>query len=260
MLGVLAGRAQQSVDRPRFFDNWSLALTAGGYYPMCFDLKYLADCYGYDGAIELRKQLTPVVGVGLEADGYYRTNRQERKDPRSLVGLNVHVNLNRLFGRYLGAPRRFEVEAAFMPAWGHLYRGSKYSLFPDENYFTTKYSLDCNINLGRDRAWALTLRPAWVFDLRSVPPSLGAPIIHYNVYTKQKSDLQFNVGFVYRFRNHDGRRHFNAVKPVANSEEVDRLNEIVSFLRQDVDQRDARINTLQQRIDSLQNELETLQK
>lgn len=260
ILAAIAVRAQQNVERPRFFDNWSVALTAGGYYPMCYDLKYLADNHGYDGAVELRKQVTPVFGIGLEADGYYRLQRPERKDPRSLVGFNVHVNLSRLFGRYLGAPRRFEVEAAVMPAWGHLYRGSRYALFPDENYFATKYSLDLNLNLGRNRAWALTLRPAWVFDVRSYPPSLGTPVAHYDGVTIKKSDLQLNIGCVYRFRNHGGRRHFNAAAPVTSTEEVERLSEIVTYLRRDVDQRDGQIDLLRQRVDSLQQELETLKK
>lgn len=255
-LVAIAGYAQKVVEKPRFFDNWSITLTGGAYHPMCYDLKYLMDTSGYDGTAELRKQVTPALGIGLEADGYYRLTRSERRDPRTLVGLNVHLNLNRLFGRYDGRPRRFEVEACVMPAWGHLYRGSDYDLFPDENYFATRYGLDFNLNLGRSRAWALTLRPAWVFDVRSIPPTLGNPVAHYDGYVIKKSDLQFNVGFTYRFRNHGRRRHFNAATPATNTDELDRLNEVVNYLRQDVDQRDAQIRNLQQRIDSLQTELE----
>lgn len=257
--GVDAGSTQKNnrvstrdlVERPRFFDNWSISLAGGIYHPMIFDLKYLADCSGWAGDVELRKQLTPVVGIGIEADGYYRMNRKERQDPRTLVGLMFHANLMNLFGGYRGRPRLFEMELGVMPAWGHLYRGSTQEVFPDEDYFSTKYMLDFRFNLGHTRAWTLNLQPAMVCDVTSYAPVPGRITRYREGYTLDKSDLQLFLGVSYHFRSHDGGRHFRYAEPQVDQDEITRLNEIVRFLRRDVEERDQQLRDLRREIDEL---------
>ena len=254
---TLSANSSETVDRsiivrPRFTDNWSVALSGGVYHPMIFDLKYLVDCSGLAGSVELRKQLTPVFGLGLEADGYYKMNRKERRDPRTIVGPMFHVNLMNLLGGYKGKSRLFEIEADVMPAWGHLYRGSQYAFFPDEDYFATKFGLDFNFNLGRNGAWTVSLKPAMVCDITSRPPTPGSITTAYDAFILERSDLQLFVGFAYRFRNHGGTRNFRFATPRVDREEMLRLNEIVNFLRDDVEQRDRLIRELKQENDSLQ--------
>lgn len=256
VLEAKAAKRPNLVEKPRLRDNWSLTLAGGAYHPMFYDLRYLVDCSGLAGAVELRKQLTPIIGLGLEADGYYRMQRDARKDPRTIVGTMFHINIMNLFGGYRGRPRIFELEAGVMPAWGHLYRGSQYSIFHDENYFTTKYELDLCFNMGRNRAWALSLRPAWVFDVKSYPPNLSSPEVLYDGYTMRKSDLQLFLGLTYRFRNHDGRHSFTYAQPQRDVEEVERLNEIVNYLRSDVDDRDAQIKAIKAENERLKQQLE----
>ena len=255
LLSAISAEAQTYVEKPRFFDNWSIGLAGGAYHPMFYDLKYLLDCSGYAGAVELRKHVTPVLSVGVEANGYYRLERKERKDPRTVIGTMIHLNLMNLFGGYTGRPRVFEMEAGVMPAWGHLYRGSSYSYFPDENYFAAKFGLDFNFNLGKSRAWALCLKPAVICDITSRAPSPGGITPHYNVIDLNKTDIQLFVGFSYKFRNHGRSRHFNYATPGADTDELLRLNESIHYLRSDVEHRDAEIEALKLKINALEEEL-----
>lgn len=232
------------VVRPRFFDNWSMAFAGGLYHPNFYELKYLLDCSGYAGSVEVRKQLTPTIGLGIDATGYLAMDRSERKDPRSVVGPMLHVNLMNLFGGYRGRSRIFELEVGIMPAWGHLYRGSVYDFIPDENYFATKYSLDFNFNLGRSRAWTLSLKPALILDVTSKAPTPGNITQVYDGYRWKRSDVLLFAGFAYRFRGHNGAHNFTFARPSVNSDEVERLNEIVRYLREDVDARDREIRQL----------------
>lgn len=250
----VAYASRDIVERPRFGDNWSLGLYGGVYHPTYFAMKYLVDCSGIAGSLELRKQLTPVIGLGLDVDGYYRMTYQERQDPRTLVGPALHINLMNLFGGYKGRPRVFELDALVKPAWGHLYRGTGYEQIPDENYFATKYGLDFNFNLGRDRQWTLSLRPSVVFDVDSKGPKPGYIIYKYDSYTWDKADLQLFLGATYHFRGHDGKRHFRFATPVTDRDELDRLNEVVNFLRDDVEARDRQIRELKQQVDSLRQQ------
>lgn len=257
---TLPANDNENVDRnilvkPRFFDNWSFTMAGGVYHPMVFDLKYLVDCSGWAGTVELRKQLTPVIGLGLEADGYYKMPRKERRDPRTIIGPMFHINLMNLFGGYKGKPRLFEIEADIMPAWGHLYRGSQYSFFPDEDYFATKYGMDFNFNLGRSGAWTISLKPAIVCDVTSRAPTPGSITSPYDSYLLEHSDIQLFLGFTYRFRNNGGTRNFRFATPAVERGEIERLNEIVTFLREDVQQRDRQIRDLKLENDSLRQQL-----
>lgn len=237
--------ARRVIEKPKFADNWSFSFAGGVYHPMVFDLKYLVDCSGFAGVVELRKQISPVVGLALEADGYYRMPRKERRDPRTVIGPMLHVNLMNLFGGYKGKPRIFEIEAGIMPAWGHLYRGSKYDIIPDEDYFATKYGLDFNFNVGPSRAWTLSLRPAAVFDVTSKSPIPGVMTYPYDGYDMRRMDLQMFVGFTYHFPNRGTQRHFNFSTPQVDNDEVERLSQIVTWLRNDVNEREAKIRELQ---------------
>lgn len=250
----VAYASRDIVERPRFGDNWSFSFAGGVYHPNVFDLKYLVDCSGLVGSVELRKQLTPIVGLGIEADGYYRMTRDERKDPRTVIGPALHVNLMNLFGGYNGRPRLFEIEALIKPAWGHLYRGVNDYRIPDENYFATKYGLDFNFNLGRDRQWTLALRPAINLDVTSKAPTPNYMTSSYDGYKWKRTDLLLFVGATYHFRGHGGKRHFRFAQPVTDREEVDRLNEVVNFLRDDVESRDRQIRELKRQVDALKQQ------
>lgn len=254
-MSAISAEAQKYDETPHFLDNWSVGFAAGVYHPMYYDLKYLLDCSGFAGVVELRKQITPVLSLGVEANGYYRMDRKERQDPRTVIGSMLRVNMMNLIGGYKGRPRFFEVEAGVMPAWGHLYRGSAYDLFPDENYFATKFAVDCNFYLGKDRAWAVSLKPSVICDITSRPPIANVVLYHYKGIDKKKTDLQLFVGFNYRFGNFSKSRHAKYSTDEAMDDEIQRLNESVNYLRSDVEQRDAEIVRLKLKISELEEKL-----
>ena len=65
---IMAYSGNQPLQRARFTDNCSVGLSLGGYHPMCFPMQYLADCSGWMGIAEVRKQLMPALAMGVEAD------------------------------------------------------------------------------------------------------------------------------------------------------------------------------------------------
>ena len=233
---IMAYSGNQPLQRARFTDNWSVGLSVGGYHPMLFPMKYIADCSGWMGIVEVRKQMMPAFSMGVEADLYMRMDRDERKDPRTIIG-----------PAYAGSPRFFEVEAMVMPAWGHLYRGTNSEYFPDENYFATKFGADFRFTIGRDKEWTFSLRPAMVYDL-SVPHGN-----QYESFDINHADLQLTVGATYHIKGKRQPRHLTFAKPVVDMEEINRLNDIVNYLRSDVAKRDVELEKAQASLDSAEN-------
>lgn len=244
---IMAYSENQPLQRARFTDNWSVGLSVGGYHPMLFPMKYIADCSGWMGIVEVRKQIIPAFSMGVEADLYMRMDRDERKDPRTVIGPAFYLNISRLIQGYVGSPRFFEVEAMVMPAWGHLYRGTNSEYFPDENYFATKFGADFRFTIGRDKEWTFSLRPAMVYDL-SVPHGN-----QYESFDINHADLQLTVGATYHIKGKRQPRHLTFAKPVVDMEEINRLNDIVNYLRSDVAQRDAEIEKARAALDSVEN-------
>ena len=244
---IMAYSGNQPLQRARFTDNWSVGLSVGGYHPMLFPMKYIADCSGWMGIVEVRKQMMPAFSMGVEADLYMRMDRDERKDPRTVIGPAFYLNSSRLIQGYAGSPRFFEVEAMVMPAWGHLYRGTNSEYFPDENYFATKFGADFRFTIGRDKEWTFSLRPAMVYDL-SVPHGN-----QYESFDINHADLQLTVGATYHIKGKRQPRHLTFAKPVVDMEEINRLNDIVNYLRSDVAKRDVELEKAQASLDSAEN-------
>ena len=244
---IMAYSENQPLQRARFTDNWSVGLSVGGYHPMLFPMKYIADCSGWMGIVEVRKQMMPAFSMGVEADLYMRMDRDERKDRRTVIGPAFYLNSSGLIQGYAGSPRFFEVEAMVMPAWGHLYRGTNSEYFPDENYFATKFGADFRFTIGRDKEWTFSLRPAMVYDL-SVPHGN-----QYESFDINHADLQLTVGATYHIKGKRQPRHLTFAKPVVDMEEINRLNDIVNYLRSDVAQRDAEIEKARAALDSVEN-------
>lgn len=241
-----ASAEELPLERSRFTDHWSVTLSAGAYHPMCYPMKYLMDCSGWTGSIGLRKQLLPALALGVEANGYMRLHREERKDPRTIIGPALYLNLWRLVKGYSGRPDFFEVEAMVMPAWGHLYRGTDSRFFPDENFFAVQFGADFRFALGKDAAWTLGIRPAMVYDL-SVPHGN-----QYESFDINHADLQLTVGATYHFRGLKKRpRHLAFARPQVDMEEINRLNDIINYLRSDVQERDEAVTAARRATDSI---------
>ena len=131
-MGFVAAQAQVTVAGSKWTDNWSLTLKGGAVAPLQHYAFWPAT-RGMFGA-ELRKQLTPVMGLGVEGEWSINTSSWDKAPaylgaPHSnniidhqLVGGFMAVNINNLIAGYKGKPTPFEVEAVMGLGWWHAYK------------------------------------------------------------------------------------------------------------------------------------------
>ena len=132
--------------------------------------------------IEFTKYFTPVVGASVEGLGFVGTTTSDTFFDESAVLANGKVNISNLFG-YKGQPRRVELVAVAGLGWGHDYVNgnaqtwasypseelervvgtnpyeSNALLFTDKNYVVYNTAAELNVNLGKERAWQISVRP-----------------------------------------------------------------------------------------------------
>ena len=65
-LGAISAQAQVTVQGSKFSDNWSLGLKGGAVTP-AKGHSFWQNCRGIFG-LELKKQITPVFGLGIEGE------------------------------------------------------------------------------------------------------------------------------------------------------------------------------------------------
>ena len=175
-MGVFAAQAQ-SLQENKFFDNMSVTLKGGAIMPFQ-GYAFWPSARGVFG-LELRKQITPVIGFGLEGEATINTTSWEKtpnywgpKSPNiidhTLAGLFGTVNLGNLFMGYAGKPRFFELEAVFGAGWLHAFHRAGESAHVygnDYDSWYTKAGANLNFNFGEARAFTFSLKPAVVWDM-----------------------------------------------------------------------------------------------
>ena len=133
--------------------------------------------------VELGKYITPTVGFSVEGLGYVGTTTSTTFFNESLVLGNGKLNLSNWIGGYKGQPRRVEVVLVGGLGWGHDYvgKGQTWTRYPsddletvygrdvnventvapatDKDYAAYRAGLELNANLGKARAWQITVRP-----------------------------------------------------------------------------------------------------
>lgn len=142
--------------------------------------------------IEVGKYITPTVGFSVEGLGYIGTTTSNTFFDESLVLGNGKLNLSNWLGGYKGQPRRVEVVLVGGLGWGHDYVGNNqtWTSYPsadpevatvfgrdvnienaaseentvsipatDKNYVAYRAGLELNTNLGKARAWQISVRP-----------------------------------------------------------------------------------------------------
>lgn len=205
-----AAQAQNALAPSEPLDNISLTVKGGVVAPINnrgTHLKMTENFRGM-GGLELRKQLTPTFGLGVE--GEVAANTSTWNHGRSLhnwidaqyVGVFGAVNLNNLFAGYAGQPRTFEVEAVAGSGWIHYYVPKDQG--KDGNEVGTKFGLNFNFNLGESKAWTIGIKPAVIFDLTGQ---------NDRGLTKQTGALELQAGITYHFGNSNGTHSF-AYMPV----------------------------------------------
>ncbi len=209
----------QALEGVKATDNWSIGISAGGITP----LKNSAFFGGMRAnmGIELNKQLTPIFGLTAEALWSINTSASKRAFDNSNMSLLGRINMMNLFAKYKGSPRFFEIEAVMGAGWLHGYGITT-------NNFSTKAGMNLNFNLGKEKAWTLSLRPAVVWCMDADSKQTG-----HVQFDANYARFQLNAGVVYHLKGNKGRRHFEFAKP-CNTDELDQLNATINQLRGDL--------------------------
>ena len=269
-MSLSAASAQVTVEGSKFTDNLSVTLKGGIVSP--FQHYAFWKAARPVGGIELRKQVTSVLGLGVEGEWSFNTSSWDKPygehtsiwGPHSktivdhqLVGAFGTINLTNWLLGYLGVPRTLDIEAVAGAGWWHAYKtgeivtpGDVPIEVADKNSWYTKAGLNLNWNVGESRAFTVSLKPAVVWYL-----GRGATQ-HTTVFNANTAAVEIEAGITYHFKNHNGQHYMTLCPMRYTQSDLDALNAQINDLRgqlrnaqDDADAANARANRLQQELD-----------
>lgn len=240
-MAVIAANAQKAVEGNKFTDNWSVGFNAGGTTPLTHSafFKNMRAVLG----VGLDKQVTPVLGLGFEAMTSINTTPSRTAFDNTNLSVLGTLNLSNLFGGYAGAPRLFEVETVAGIGWLHYAVNGE----SDLNSMSSKLGLNFNFNLGEEKAWTLTFKPALVYDMSAD----GTDNVCFNA---NRAAWEFTAGLKYHFSCSNGKHYFTIVKPY-NQSEIDALNDQINNMRREADDNAAALKNANQKAADLEKAL-----
>ncbi|MDC1840048.1 OmpA family protein [Bacteroides uniformis] len=244
-MGILTMHAQndrKALEGTRPGDNWSIELKTGAVTPLTHSafFKNARPAFGFG----IGKQLTPIVGLGIQGMGYVNTSGSKTAFDASEVSLLGRVNLMNLFGGYTGQPRVFEIETVSGIGWLHYYQNGP----GDTNSWSTRLGLNLNFNLGEEKAWTLGIKPAIVYDMQG---DFSRAKSRFNA---NNASFELTAGLTYHFSGSNGKHHFTHARPY-DAMEVAELNDAVNSLRSELNDKDMQLSNTMQQADNLQREL-----
>ena len=240
VLGVVAAQAQVTLAGSKFTDNWSVTLKGGGVSPFK-NYAFWPATRGIFG-VELRKQVTPVLGLGIEGEWTVNTSSWQKRfsvwGPHSaniidhqLVGAFGTINFANLFFGYKGVPRLLDVEGVLGAGWWHGYKtgtltsGTTTIKNCDDNSWYTKAGVNVNFNLGESKAWTVALKPAVVWYM-------GHGATHTTTaMNANTATVEMQVGLTYHFRNSNGEHYMTLCDKKYTQADIDALNAEINALR-----------------------------
>ena len=231
----------------KFFDNWSIGVEGG----TSTNLHDWNTPTGGVAGINLTKGITPVLSLEFQLQAGFNDdenwnwnggNSQNIVDNFTVMG-NTKVNLMNLFGGYKGSPRFFEIQ-------GRGGFGYTRFLFPsngndggtksgnDKNRCVFKLGLDFDFNLGQQKAWTISLRPAVIVKTwrDNDPAYIGSDQFdgkhtafticdHNNDSFLDNGVAQITAAVTYHFKTSNGTHHFAEVKPTEVTKVVEKIVE-----------------------------------
>lgn len=212
----------QTVESSRFFDNWSIGLKGGAITPIN-NSSFFGDMRSIVG-LELKKEITPILGLGAEGEWTVNTSRWARNIHSSnifdhqLVGGFMTANLMNAISGYKGSRRLCEVELVGGIGWLHTYNSN----IGDLNSWYTKFGTNVNFNLGKTKAWVVGFKPSVVFDMNDG--------VRTN-FNSNRAYLELQVGVAYRFKNRNKSHSFKLCDKIATQSEIDALHCKINELR-----------------------------
>jgi len=253
LMGVFAAQAQ-SLEQNKFFDNMSVTLKGGAIMPFQ-GYAFWPSARGIFG-LEIKKQLTPVFGMGVEGEATINTTSWEKPDkywgPKSpniidhtLAGMFGTVNLGNLFAGYAGKPRAFELEGVIGAGWLHAFhRAEAANMYGnDYNSWYTKAGANLNFNFGESRAITFSLKPAVVWDMNGdimIPYRdntnararwNGEPHNGKSQMNANHAAVELEAGITYHFKGSNGERYITFCPYKYSQDDIDALNGQINGLR-----------------------------
>ena len=224
-----------TVKGSKFSDNWSLTLKGGAVSPFQHYAFWPA-ARGIWG-VELRKQVTPVLGLGVEGEWTINTSSWNKQysvwGPHSknifdhqLVGAFGTINFANMLLGYKGMPRTLEVEGVLGAGWWHGYKTTEGDIhYNDDNSWYTKAGLNINWNLGESKAWTLALKPAVVWHMGA-----GASQ-NTTAFNANRAMVEMEAGLTYHFGNSNGEHYMTLCDKQYTQADIDALNAEINALR-----------------------------
>lgn len=212
----------QTVESSRFTDNWSIGVKGGITTPLSH-AAFWGDARPLVG-LELTKGITPILSLGIEGAWTVNTSpitfrfSNRLAFDRQYIGALTKVNMMNAIAGYNGSPRVCEVELVAGTGW-------QYDYFHNFGYdsWYTKWGVNINFNLGKNKAWTLSLKPDVVFDmLGHVEPA----------FNKNFANFELTAGVTYHFKNHNGTHSFILCDKKYTQQDVDALNNEINALRE----------------------------
>lgn len=233
MLAVTNVNAQNQCNysgSSKFTDNWSVTVQGG-------ILTTLDDFYAGHTAmapialVGVDKYITPWFGVGVEARTLIGTGNGKFNSHVAFDAVNVSgyakFNIINMFA-FNGTRRFFEPVVYTGLGWGH----NTCSNSVDRNYMTFRAGTEFTFNLGKARAWAITVNPSVVWG-----------DIDNGKLIKSHGNFEVTAGVMYHFKTSNGTHFFTKAK-LYDQNEVDELNTKVNALQSDLDKANATIKVL----------------
>lgn len=182
----------QTVEHSKLFENVSVTVDGGVVTPLNSGNDFFKNMRGTTG-LEISKYVTPAVGFGLEGIVNFNTNRSNTLVDQSAVLGNLKINIFNLFANYKGYPRRVELVGKAGIGWGHDYGDSRI----DPNYLVYNTGAEFNFNMGKQRAWQISLRPTILWNNYDNNPK----------FNKNDAVLRIAAGVTYKFGSRSKKSH-----------------------------------------------------
>lgn len=224
---ALAGTANaqsQPLTPSKPFDNFSITLKGGVAAPVNTQRGSMGQNFRGVAGLEVRKQITPTFGLGVEGEMFFNTSTWNRMPSmhnaidNSYIGLFGTLNLNNLIAGYAGQPRVFEMEIVGGIGWLHGYIPK--SQGNDYNDLGAKTGVNFNFNLGSEKAWTIGIKPAILWNLTN----------GYNtIFSGRAAAFELEAGVTYHFGNSNGTHSFTYYEP-----DLSAYNDQINTLRAEV--------------------------
>ena len=203
--------AQNVIERPTLGDNWQIGLDAGVTTPLKRH-SFFQNMRGNFG-IHVAKQITPILGLGIEGAWGVNTTSSPTAFDTQYVGAYGTVNLNNLFGGFQCEPRSFWIDAVIGLGWAHEY----YPGAHDRNYIATRTGLAFNFPVSDN--FSIAVKPAVTWNIAGEGERAQ--------FNANRAKFDVMVGFNYNF----GPGFQCVTCPPDNSAEIAALNDQVNALR-----------------------------